>query len=308
MTHGGQVLTGAEVEEVVVEDGRAVGVRMALDGRIIRCSVVVSAAGLRNTELMCPTFAQHAEAPALKNLRDSNSGALLYVGLEGDAAALGLDAHNYWIYPRHDYEAAATAFEALSWEDITDPEVHGDWDLPVLFVCSMSARDPAQKERPSLVVFCPMAFDRWHCYEGSAPARRSKEYTELKEALADKMWTTVLKYFPKLQGHASSLGAGTPLSCEAFLHAPRGGIYGLDAAPARFALSAQAALRPKTPVSGLYLTGQDVLSCGVGGALESGVLTASAVLHRNLTADLLDVAQTMNKRDRTAAKAAKKAV
>ena len=41
-------------------------------------------------------------------------------------------------------------------------------------------------------------------------------------------------------------------------------------------------LRPQTPIPGLYLTGQDVCTCGVGGALVSGFLTASTITRSNL--------------------------
>jgi all-trans-retinol 13,14-reductase len=41
-------------------------------------------------------------------------------------------------------------------------------------------------------------------------------------------------------------------------------------------------LRPKTPVKNLYLTGQDVVSVGIGGALIAGALTAQVVSGKNL--------------------------
>ncbi len=37
-------------------------------------------------------------------------------------------------------------------------------------------------------------------------------------------------------------------------------------------------LRARTPVDGLFLTGADLASCGVGGALLGGLLTAGAIL------------------------------
>ncbi len=49
-------------------------------------------------------------------------------------------------------------------------------------------------------------------------------------------------------------------------------------------MSAQ--LRPQTDIPGLFLAGQDNLTCGVIGALFAGVLAAGAVLDRNTIADL----------------------
>ena len=44
--------------------------------------------------------------------------------------------------------------------------------------------------------------------------------------------------------------------------------------PSRFQ---QKFLKPKTPVKGLYLTGQDIVTAGVGAALFSGLITAGAI-------------------------------
>jgi len=71
----------------------------------------------------------------------------------------------------------------------------------------------------------------------------------------------------------------TPLSTRHFSNYQTGEIYGLTHEPERFE---QRVLKPRTSIRGLMLTGQDVVSCGVGGALAAGFLTASAVLGKNL--------------------------
>ena len=53
-----------------------------------------------------------------------------------------------------------------------------------------------------------------------------------------------------------------------------GEIYGLDHNPERFE---QDWLKPKTRIPGLYLTGQDVMTCGVVGAMVGGLLTTVAI-------------------------------
>jgi len=54
----------------------------------------------------------------------------------------------------------------------------------------------------------------------------------------------------------------------------RGELYGLNHDPARFQ---QDWLRPRTRVPGLWLTGQDVMSCGVAGAMMGGMASATAI-------------------------------
>lgn len=60
---------------------------------------------------------------------------------------------------------------------------------------------------------------------------------------------------------------------------PQGEIYGLSSTVERFKLRC---LNPRTGIRNLYLTGQDIASLGVTGAMFGGVLAASAILKRNL--------------------------
>jgi phytoene dehydrogenase-like protein len=69
-----------------------------------------------------------------------------------------------------------------------------------------------------------------------------------------------------------------------FASHPHGELYGLSHNPARFAARE---LRVHTPVRGLYLTGADVVTAGVGGALMAGVLTATVITRRNLLTTIL---------------------
>jgi len=61
----------------------------------------------------------------------------------------------------------------------------------------------------------------------------------------------------------------------------KGEIYGVASTPARFALRG---LGARTPIRGLYLTGQDVSSLGVVGAMFGGIIAASVAVGRNLMA------------------------
>jgi all-trans-retinol 13,14-reductase len=67
----------------------------------------------------------------------------------------------------------------------------------------------------------------------------------------------------------------TPLSTNYFCAYQHGEVYGLNHDTERFS---QSWLQVQTKVPGLYLTGQDVLSCGVVGAMMAGCITSIKVL------------------------------
>lgn len=48
-----------------------------------------------------------------------------------------------------------------------------------------------------------------------------------------------------------------------------------------------------TGIAGLYLTGQDTLSCGFTGALFAGVIASQAILGRNVMGDLVKLHNTL---------------
>jgi all-trans-retinol 13,14-reductase len=84
---------------------------------------------------------------------------------------------------------------------------------------------------------------------------------------------------PATRGHVDHAEISTPLTTRHFANYQAGEAYGLNTTPARFRLRSLCA---QTPVRNLFLTGQDVATLGVTGALFGGAVAASAILHRNL--------------------------
>ncbi len=110
------------------------------------------------------------------------------------------------------------------------------------------------------------------------------DYEALKERFARRLLEQLDRWVPEVRGKIDYYELSTPLSTRHFANYPEGEIYGLDHTPRRFR---QTWLKPRTPIPGLYLAGQDVVSDGIAGALMGGVLTASAVLRRNVLQDLM---------------------
>ncbi len=99
------LLTNAGVEEIVIENGEAVGVRLE-DGRILRAALILSNAGASNTYGALGPERERARvgfAPALDRIAPSAAHLSLYIGLDKTAAELELPKANYWIYPANEY-------------------------------------------------------------------------------------------------------------------------------------------------------------------------------------------------------------
>jgi all-trans-retinol 13,14-reductase len=266
---GGEVFTYARVEQILVPDGRARGVRMA-DGHEIACDCVISDAGVANTfgHLLQPEVArEHGLDKLLTEVKASAGHLCVYIGLEATAAELGLPKTNFWIYPDNDSDAAVARF-------LADP----GGEFPVVYVSFPSAKDPDfERRRPgkaTIEIIAPVPYEVFAPWAGTIWGKRGADYEALKNAYGERLLEMLYAKLPQLRGRVAFREVSTPLSMQWFCGAPHGELYGLDHDVARM----QARwLRPRTPVPGLWLTGQDIMSCGIGGAMMGGFATAMAV-------------------------------
>ena len=275
---GGRVVTSAEVAEIVVADGRAVAVRMAADDAVIRAPLVISDAGVANTARLLGGGAGRRLEQVVEAVGPSIAHLCLYVGFRESAEDLGLPKHNLWLYPHDD-------FDRLFEDALADPES----PLPMVYVSFPAAKDPdfARRHpgRATVDVITVAPYDWFERWAGTRWQHRGATYEEFKERLAQRMLAALFEQLPQLQGKVDMYELGTPLSTEHFAGYAQGELYGLNHSPARFA---ERSLRPGTDVAGLYLTGQDVVTAGVAGALLAGMLTASAITERNLVQPIIN--------------------
>jgi all-trans-retinol 13,14-reductase len=266
---GGEVFTYARVDEVLLRDGRASGVRMA-DGHEIAAKLVISDAGAINTfrHLLPEGVArEHGYDDLLSAVRPSIGHLGVYIGLKGTAAELGLPKTNYWIYPGNDYDGALDSF-------LADP--HGPF--PVVYLSFPSAKDPDFERRhpgrSTVEIVAPAPYEIFERWAGSTWGKRGDDYEALKQSLGERLLEHLYDKLPQLRGRVDYWEVSTPLSMQHFCGYGRGELYGLDHDPARLQ---QGWLRPRTRIPGLWLTGQDVMSCGVAGAMMGGMATAASI-------------------------------
>lgn len=277
--HGGSLVTSAEVQSILVENGRACGVLMA-DGRSLRAPLVISDAGAANTcERLLPRDLPPrslAEVDALRaklrRIAPSSAHLSLYVGLSKPAGELGIAGTNLWIYPGFDHDASV----ARAARDLDAP-------FPFAYISFPSAKDPHFAQRfpgkATIEAIALASYESFAAWGDTKWKRRGQDYDALKQRLADRLRAEIERQVPAASSHIEHAELSTPLTTRHFMNYAQGEIYGLSATPARYALRE---LGARTPVRGLYLTGQDAATLGVVGALFGGVVCASAALGKNL--------------------------
>jgi all-trans-retinol 13,14-reductase len=264
---GGETIVRASVESVLIENGRAVGVRLA-DGREIIAKRVISAAGAKNTvNGLLPESQRDKEwVRSISAIPSSPPFITLYIGFEGDIEAAGASKANQWFMNTWD-------MDDKEW-NLLDPKS----EAPILYMSFPSLKDPRHEPGPSkkhtaeVVTFVPWeAFEKWkHTRRGY----READYAEFKKDIETRIFEQLKRHKPELLKLMTYHELSTPLSAQHFIRAHHGAIYGLEATPRRFTAPE---LRPATPLEGFYMAGCDVGTLGVTGAMVGGVLAAATI-------------------------------
>jgi all-trans-retinol 13,14-reductase len=266
---GGEVFTYARARRIRVEDGAVRGVEME-DGHLIDCPCVVSSAGVDNTfcELLPAEIVQAAGyGERLSRVRPSIGHLGVYIGLQATAEELGLPRTNFWVYPSNDYDGAVQAF-------LDNP----DAPFPVVYISFPSAKDPDYLNRhpgtATVEIVAPAPYGWFEKWKGTTWGKRGEDYEAFKAQLGERLMRHLYDRLPQLEGRVDYYEVSTPLSTEWFAGYRHGELYGLDHTPERMQ---QEWLGPRTRIPGLWLTGQDTLTCGVTGAMMAGLLTVTAI-------------------------------
>jgi len=263
---GGQLRTRAAVAEIRVAFARVTGVRLA-SGELIDAPLVISAMGAHNTAAALPNGVAPDWREAVGTLKSGVSYVCLYLGFPSDIRQYGATPANVWVYESHEVGRV--------WERPLEE------DAPAIFVSFPTLKDAAHRDpqhhTAEVVTICP--WEPFSAWASSTPRNRPAEYKAAKSLIADKLLAQFKRHFPRLAPLIDFHELSTPLSQASFVAAERGAMYGMEMSAERMRHSA---LKVRTPVPGLLLAGQDVVSLGVPGAFMGGFMAAASLEPRLL--------------------------
>lgn len=284
-SYGSTVRTKTRVEQILIEDGRAVGVRLR-GGEEIRSDVVVSAADFKKTwaELVGDEHLTRRLRRRVKAVEMTLPMFAVYVALDVDLRERDTPPLA-WVWPTNDVDGYYREVAAGRC-----PE-----KMPVGISCP-TAKDPEGTHSAppgfstlELVSWAPKEYAFWNVDTGPADGgsySRDERYLALKEELTQRVLDTAELMIPDIRERLVFCEASTPITQERFTLTTDGNCYGI--APL---LKNLGPFRPrvKTHIPGLFLAGNSTENLfGINATIWGGMRTAGVVLGRDLEQEVKD--------------------
>ncbi len=252
---GGELRTGCHVEQILVESGKAVGVRLQ-KGEVLKAPVVISNATIWDTynHLLRPEDLPAFDRQVALNTAAVESFMHLHLGIRA-AGLENLTGHHVVV---HD-----------SSQDITTPGNTCMISIPSVWDATLA----------------PEGHHVVHAYtlEPYAGWERNHSYEQKKQEKAQSLYRALERIIPDIRDRIVLELIGTPLTHAHYLRRYQG-TYGP-------AISAGKGTFPSThtPIQGLYRVGDSTIpGIGVPAVAASGILCANSLVQPQQTAKLLD--------------------
>ncbi|XP_012693600.2 inactive all-trans-retinol 13,14-reductase [Clupea harengus] len=296
--YGGDVLVRAPVCQVLLDkDGAACGVAVRKGQELVevKAPVVISNCGLFNTlkNFLPPEVHMKQDVQARLDLVKPGRGCfLIFSGFDGTAEELGIVSTNMWLFRNNNMDGMMDEYFEMSKEEAPD-------NAPMMFITFPSAKDPTAKIRhpgkSCMTILTMVKYEWFEEWKDSAVRKRGDDYMTYKMRFATNLFNWACLHFPKLKDKLVFQEVATPLSNMHYLGAYRGAMYSAEHNLDRYDPVSIAKNRCDTPIKNLYISGQDVFSCGIAGALHGGLLCASTVLDHILYMDLMFMKKKLKK-------------
>lgn len=276
---GGKTLTSHSAEEVLIEDNKAIGVKV----KILRGSekgtyknfyapIVVSDTGAYSTYLrLVPDSYPIGFRNELNEFFESQTYSVTsittYIGLSDNPQKLGFQGENHWIYATYDHDEAFRN--------------RGNWleggNIPVAYLSFPSLKNPKAKAHTADIISF-LDYEHFEKWKDKPWKKRGEDYQALKDKIAERLISYVDSKYPGFKDMIDYVEVSTPITNEHFTSHPKGAIYGLPCVPERYDKNKSPWFDIKTPIQNLYLTGADTSSPGISGALMGGLNVANVLM------------------------------
>ncbi len=253
---GGELRLGCHVEKIIVENGQAVGVRLAKD-QILQAPVVISNATIWDTysKLLLPEDLPASYRQAALDTPVVESFMHLHLGFRSEGLE-NLTGHHVVV---HDAQ-----------KDISVPGNTCMISIPTVWDASLAPENHHVVHAYTLEPFAGWEKDRG--------------YEEKKKQKAQSLYRAIEKVIPDIRKRVALELIGTPLTHARYLRRHQG-TYGPAIAAGKGMFPSQS-----TPIKGLYRVGDSTTpGIGVPAVAASGILCANSLVKPNQVMELVDL-------------------
>ena len=196
-------------------------------------------------------------------------GLVLFLAVDMDIKAAGLDSGNIWYSEGSDFDQAFARSQ--------DSSLYERDSFDALFISSPTQKDPTHYNGKghTIEVVTFVGYDAFEKFEGTDPISRTKEYEILKQKIIKMFFKTLEKAIPGITKHVVFCELGTPLTNSHFINSTYGCAYGTEKS---YSQIGPMAYRVRTEFEGLRLAGASTVSHGVAGAAVSGLHAAASIM------------------------------
>lgn len=166
------------------------------------------------------------------------------------------------------------------WDNIDYTEQ--DWPEGYMLYTTEDANNKGYAE--SVVVVCLMKWDDVKQWENTRVLKRGDDYLRFKEQKAEKLLKLVQLKFPKIKESIDTIYSASPLTFRDYTGTYQGSMYGIvkDCNNPMHTL-----LSPRTKISNLHLTGQNIGFHGMLGVIMTSLQTCGGIIDlENLYANI----------------------
>ena len=255
--HGGEIICNAEVRELVEKDGKLVHA-VCSNGEIYEGTIFISNI---HPAVTCNLVKQSSRMKKVYRSRIThleNTFGMFTVSLRIKPQTLRYFNWNQYIYKEPD----VWAFH------LKNNPVSG-----VLVSCRIP--EDGSKYVQQVDLLTPMNWSECEQWSHTEVGRRGEDYKAMKKRVADECITLAERFIPGLRDGITGCYTSTPLTYRNYTLTPEGSAYGLRK---DFRNPMITLLSPRTPISNLLLTGQNLMLHGLHGVTMTALFTCAEVL------------------------------
>ena len=267
---GGEVRCGEEVTAIKT-DGRSVAAVYTTAGCYTADHYINDMPIARLLELMPTDAFSPAFRHRIESVPYSMSAMTLFIGLKPRTLC----------YNREAYFSGLTTMNP--WQ--ADRCNEADWPNMVFALPSEDKENPGFAN--TITAICPMSYEYVRQWEDSRTGKRPEKYYRWKKRMTQQALRLIepIGFEVPLKDAIAFIDAGTPLTIRDYYGTPGGAMYGIHRSSDN---PLQSSLSPHTRLSNLLLTGQDVNFHGMVGTSLTAILTAEALVGRNVIVDQIN--------------------